>query len=603
MRSRAAGQQPAADGGAVAILTAMLALVLFGFAALAVELGDMYSRDAAVQTTADLAAFAGAQGLPDACKAFNKAREYLTSDKNGVFSDTAPTTFSASGLSDGDDTNGEIEILDWDNKPLPNPAGSPCSRAGHRVRVTTPKRTITFPLVAGLPGAPGSATVQGIAAVDVRSLDQLSVLPFSIPDTCDPGPQVIYTRDGIPPPPSGTPDYNPPGSRRGPWVVDVSPPNNDQTPVPVTIDVSLTRLRVDPGLPGPAVQFDFTLFGAATPVPAVDGTWIAGSTTPNLANAAWFDATFTVALPATVQNTPGLWRVRGSQPTPGTNRYTRDSRVGTFTVVPLKPAKCAPTGGVYGLLASPRSDGGNATTQQAKNFILGIDHDLFPVVSPNQNTPCDTNGVPYLDGRLDTLPLSTGATCVDVRPVDVSAAPPTNGLINGVGALGGRLVGPRPTVTPSSACNVDRDPDFWWTTSIRPSLVDTALSCYLAPGRDLTDVQDGDANSLTPAILKDPRFFVIPTTDTTAHPSNESGPQYWPIQGFVGAFLTNETAPGGDAKCASDSDCNGLVFGGGGQLDSVQAFTFPLSALQDTPTHPGNGRAYIGGPTDWVMVE
>jgi hypothetical protein len=254
----------------------MLAVVLFGFGAMAVELGDLYSRDAAVQTTADLAAFAGAQGLPDACIAFNKARAYLTSDKNGVFSDTAPTTFSASvaELSDGDDSNGEIEILDWDNKPLPDPTSSPCSTAGHRVRVTTPRRTINFPLAGGLPGAPGSGTVQATAAVEVRSLDHLSVLPFSLPDSCGLGSQTIYELSGVSPPPSGTPDFQPPGNRRGPWVTLVDPPS-EQLPVFVTtISVSLSRLRADPSQPGPPaappVQFDFTLSGAP-PVPA-DGT-------------------------------------------------------------------------------------------------------------------------------------------------------------------------------------------------------------------------------------------------------------------------------------------------------------------------------------------
>jgi hypothetical protein len=586
----------------------MLALVLFGFAALAVELGDMYSRDAAVQTTADLAAFAGAQELPNACNAFNKARAYLISDENGVFSDTAPTTFAASvaQLSDGDDSNGEIQILNWANQPIPNPTASPCSDAGHRVRVTTPERTITFPLVAGLPGAPGSGTVQGTAAVELRSLDHLSVLPFSLPDSCGLGSQTVYERSGISPPPSGNPVFQPAGSRWGPYVTLVDPPSLQMPGFVPPINVSITRLRADPGAPGPpappVVEFDFHVLlpdGTTLREPAVDGTWVAGSTTPDAANPAWFDATFTVPLPATVQTTPGEWKIRARQLAPGTDRYTRDSQVGTFTVIAPVVTSCVPTADPSGLITSPRAGGASDATNLANNLILGLDHDLFPVVNPQLDIACDADGAPpYPDSRLDVSSPTAGATCLDVRTA--SGASATDGLINGSGALNGRLVG-TPTVTTSGNCRVLNDADLQWTKNSQV-LVDTALSCYLSPGMGLDDVKSGRSGSLSEAIVGDPRFFVMPRTDTTFRPSNLSGPEYWPIKDLVGAFLTNETEAGGDATCANSNDCNGLVFGSGGQLDSVQAFTFPLTALS-AAADPGNGRAWIGGPKDLLLVE
>lgn len=603
--------RPDADEGAVAILTAMLALVLFGFAALAVELGDMYSRDAAVQTTADLAAFAGAQELPDPCTAFNKARAYLLSDKNGVFSDTGPTTFAGSvaALSDGDTTNGEIEILDWDNKPIPDPTAAPCSAIGHRVRVTTPERTISFPLIAGLPGAPSSGTVQGRAAVEVRSLDHLSVLPFSLPSSCGLGSQTVYERRGISPPPSGDPDFQPAGSRRGPWVTLVDPPSGQLPGIVATINVSLSRLRADPGDPGPppppSVEFDFHLLqadGTTLPAPVVDGTWVAGTTTPDPANAAWFDATFTVPLPTLVQQTPGEWKIRARQLAPGTNRFTPTRHVGTFTVEAAVLTSCIPTVDPSGLLTSPRAGSASDATDLANNLIQGIDHDLFPVADPQPDTPCDADGAPpYPDGRLDVTSPTDGATCVNVRTS--SGASAIDGLINGSGALNGRLVlaGPQ-TVTTSGNCRVTGpgDDDLKWTRNLQV-MWDTALSCYLTPTRNFADVQSGHAGSLSEAIVNDPRFFVLPRTDTTFRPSNLNGPRYWPIKDLVGAFLTNATDES-NATCAGTDDCNGLVFSGGGQLDSVEAFTFPLSALS-AATNPGNGRAYIGGPKDLVLVE
>jgi hypothetical protein len=66
--------------------------------------------------------------------------------------------------------------------------------------------------------------------------------------------------------------------------------------------------------------------------------------------------------------------------------------------------------------------------------------------------------------------------------------------------------------------------------------------------------------------------------------------------------VTNETVSDG-ATCQGDEadNCNGLVFNGS-NLTKVQAFTFPLSALS-AASDPANGRAYIGGPRDTLLVE
>jgi hypothetical protein len=258
---------------------------------------------------------------------------------------------------------------------------------------------------------------------------------------------------------------------------------------------------------------------------------------------------------------------------------------------------CIPTADPSGLITSPRAGGGSDATNLADNLILGIDHDLFPVVDPLPDKECNADGVPYPDARLDDPPPNGGATCIDVRTSTGASA--IDGLINGSGALNGRLVG-TPTVTTSGNCRVNGDGDLQWTRNSEV-LVDTALSCYLTPSRNFGDVLSGHVGSLSEAILDDPRFFVLPRTDTTVRPSNLSGPQYWPIKDLVGAFLTNATTPS-NASCAGADDCNGLVFTGGGQLDSIQAFTFPLAALSPA-TNPANGRAYIGGPKDLLLVQ
>ncbi|MGH8939460.1 MAG: TadE/TadG family type IV pilus assembly protein, partial [Actinomycetes bacterium] len=102
------------DEGATAIIVGILTVVLFGLSALAVEITDMFSRDRAIQTTADLAAFAGAQDLPDTCAAFNGALTWLNDPENGVRTADGDPGFAATAtqMSDGDRANGEIEVLD-----------------------------------------------------------------------------------------------------------------------------------------------------------------------------------------------------------------------------------------------------------------------------------------------------------------------------------------------------------------------------------------------------------------------------------------------------------------------------------------------------------
>jgi uncharacterized membrane protein len=115
------------DDGAVAVMSAILVIVLFLVAALAVELTDLYSRDRAVQARADIAAFAAAQDLPDACFAVGTAVSSLNDTGNAVASVAGYTT-TVAAMTDGSVGNGEIQVL-TQLVPLPA-AGGPSSRAG-----------------------------------------------------------------------------------------------------------------------------------------------------------------------------------------------------------------------------------------------------------------------------------------------------------------------------------------------------------------------------------------------------------------------------------------------------------------------------------------
>ena len=318
-------------------------------------------------------------------------------------------------------------------------------------------------------------------------------------------------------------------------------------------------------------------------------------------------ATVTVLVPAGVRGTPGSWKVRALQ-AGGTNKWTLEPAVGTLTVgVASSPGCPVPSTGDFGLLDSPRSDGGSTQQQRFRNFARGLDHGLVAVAAPSTDAPCSADGSPYPDGILDdNTPARGDESCVDVKPGE-SAALPTDGLIDGRGGEPGRLEG-SPPVSPGSpagsACTVAGDPDLQWTSRSGKDLVDTVLSCYLVTGRTLTDVAAGTPDSLTADIAGDPRFFFVPVTDTSVRPPNSgSGAKFWPIKNFRGAFVTNESAVG-NATCLGSSDCNGLLFNNGGQqLKALLAFTFPLSALPSTVDQPGNGGDYYGGTKDFLLIK
>jgi Flp pilus assembly protein TadG len=69
------------DQGQATILTLLFLVVLLGMAALVLDIGSWYRADRAAQSTADAAALAGAQALPETGKASSLAQQYAA--KNG----------------------------------------------------------------------------------------------------------------------------------------------------------------------------------------------------------------------------------------------------------------------------------------------------------------------------------------------------------------------------------------------------------------------------------------------------------------------------------------------------------------------------------------
>ncbi|MEP6695267.1 MAG: IPT/TIG domain-containing protein [Pseudonocardiales bacterium] len=153
------------------MLSALLAVVLFGIGALGVDLGNMQARKRITQSAADLAALAGAQGLPDVAEARAKALDYLV--KNPVAGQTYATCPACYSDNDGPDyANGEIIVTDSTGNTVTT------GTTGQRIWVIVPRRTVNFGL-AGIMGF-SSSTVHAAAEATVGSPAKGKILPFGV---------------------------------------------------------------------------------------------------------------------------------------------------------------------------------------------------------------------------------------------------------------------------------------------------------------------------------------------------------------------------------------------------------------------------------------
>ena len=187
------------DEGAIAVLTALLMLVLMGAGALAVDLGNAWARKRAIQNSADLAALAGAQGLPSTSAARTSAKDYITrnviqgqglsgiavnwDDDEGVPATDA--AFAAVGRA-----NGEIDFfLDANGDGSPQRAEMVGSGQADLIRVVPPPATVQFGLAKAIGGG-ASTTVRLPASARIGTALGLGTPPFFL-TTADSGSTCI----------------------------------------------------------------------------------------------------------------------------------------------------------------------------------------------------------------------------------------------------------------------------------------------------------------------------------------------------------------------------------------------------------------------------
>jgi Flp pilus assembly protein TadG len=527
------GRQPHRDErGAVAVLVAILAVVMFGACALAVDLGSAFVRDREAQKQVDVATISAAAKLPMTSANQSQIVAEVAAQLNALPNDIAGQgTVTSAQLIDLDNANGEVSFPD-----------------ANTLKVVAPPSTVDFSFTGAMNGA-DSTDVQRSATVQIRTPipDVENVLPMWLTAGCmygevegdtdahaDPGASPVYTLNN----PKATP-----GHRTG----DLIPASVDFGASPVTVQVPI--FDIPSGQSSVVIRFTF----GDTQV--VDIT--APLTPPTTAKS---DRTVSVTLTATpspldidITSVPGDWQVWPMV----AGKFPKNGGEGKFTVSGGPETGCDDNQrGNFGQLDSPRTSG-TLQERYALNVALGLDHELTQFVNA-PSFECSADASPV--GALIDNVVRNGNNCLYAQPGNDPVGL-TNGLLGKAG-LTGRLEKPNTdgcTGPAGAASGINND----------------VLSCFLKPGFTLNDVaQDNpppDAFDLT--IFDSPRFFWVPVV----YFETREEKKFLAIKTFAPVFLTDES------RTAGATSDNGIQTNGGGQIQQIKLFAFSPRALPVKP--------------------
>lgn len=552
------------EGGATAVLVAILSVVLFGMAAFAVDLGNAWARKRDLQTSVDLAALAAAAELPDAAAATAAAEDYLT--RNRVSGQVTTWDLSLNTPDPRDDPSGYLQF-DADGNPWKLRLYAPTARVDYGFAGILDQGDPDTDL-------PDHADVSTVAAVELRSPG--SMLPFFMlnPPSCSFGPQVMKSG-----PQSGDDDteLDAPAS----WSPTGVDSNGDFevtriTSVEVAEDEPHQRILVE-GTTKHAVastaqaRVYFDSATAHASVGPISPLWSGSSTKGR------YPWSLEVVVPSSVADLGGTWWVRLQRL--DTGDFTGQDSAKPFDVeVGADPEdKCGEKNlGDFGLLDSPRSDVTQEKDAFALNTEYGFDHPLAPHPSPGTaGEPCDGSSPDVLDD--DSLVEGEAANCVFIENGNKTAWV-TLGLFGDYTAEGpdgvteehhGRM---RHETT--EYCQ-DEDLPAHMTVGDYTDVNADSLECFLQTGtvEAITSPTYSGESVLAPEIFDSPRLIWVPLLNAEANP----GHGFYPIVGYRPAFIT-------------DIGLNG----GGGGVHSIEVIAFHPDALPETVARPESGASYLG---------
>jgi len=559
------------DRGATAVITAVVATALFAAGALAVDLGNVYAREARVEAVVDQVAVAAAGGLPDPCGAVRAAAESLVADGNAVLDDVPGEDVDtwehmAQHLTDATAGNGDIEILGPDGTDVTPVFGAggaaldpaDCTEVGTRVRVVAPAATVAV----GLAAAIGVEPIEVVAAAGAALVAPLPVLPLAIPEECAAdGPRTYVVAPEEPvvlPEAADGSAFTPPGVATTLLGVVIQPTLDDGR---LVADVSLFPPTFDGARTGAWVA-DFRSVRDGTPV-QVPGVFASGVLTGNP-----LAAEVRLPVPEEVLEAGGSWRVRiGRQAQPG------DAPVAPFTDALGMTRTVAWGAGTAVLVVSTP-----AAPPQACD-PAGLYGDVLLVEQPDPRGTA-ANGMTGAVPVGDTVVLA-GAVQQRARAGDVSS-----GLLSRLSA----------SAPPCPAGPLLDRPD--WTVAGLTITATNGAECYGTIEGTAPDLRWRFAD---PALVEDPRFFVVPVVDLSSVLPDLRFPQTpvtVTVTGYRIGFVTDET-PGLALPVCSTLECTGIsVSDPSGPVDRLRIHSLDpaLLELAGTVRLRDNGHPWLTGP-------
>lgn len=536
------------DAGAIAVVFAICAVMFFGLAAIGVDLGNAMNRKKLTQTSADFAALAGANELPDTGTATVQAvADYI--NKNQPATDGNDKCDQSSGpvtvgeLTDGNDLNGEVTFP-----------------ASGRIKVVTPASKVQF----GLGNAIGfsDTCVQSTAVARIAS-GGFGMAPYYATASCSTGPQVLKSDAGGPSIPFTVPVLSH-DSETNTSVLSAASPN----PSP-TNQIAVAA----PGDPnGPLI----TLAGTNLEAANIDKVGFFNSNQGQPVEAtpvsppAQTATSVSVNVPNAVASYQDVWWIRVHNSV--TDQWSARSQARPL-LVGEAVLSCDPesSSGNFGSIDIPW--GGNDLDDLEKNIADGLRPPTSLKKWPGPPYPAD-----------NACNSAVGSVTSSDSPYPGGAKPNTNCLQSVTGlkanpAYDGYLKNPngKLLVDTSEKCQDLGRPQ-------RGPYNENAdvLSCFLR--NDTLHLSDtiyynGDDSLFTQDIWSSPRFVLVPLLD-----HDPTGTKWMPITGFVPGFITDQpTGASRTSLLVSDSTDNGLVVEHPQKLRAIRIFFFSMDALPPPP--------------------
>lgn len=563
------------------MLAGLLAPVIFGTAAMTVDLAQAYVAQQASQRTVDAAALAAGlgSGLPaptptSTCSygaranandlAVKEAAAYVSA--HDVFStgDPSLSTVTPASLVDCNLANGEVGYGTFSNGVLHYDAT--------QLSIVSPPRSVGFGLAQAI-GAHGAkvattATVQ-ISSPVVRSL------PLYAFTGCDYGAQTIAE----------------PTNGHAAQIVQLASPTDTNTAVLTSL---VTNPATNPAQVPEDVASSLSIVGTGLgPVNAVgffeSGT--SGSGPPPvvvpISGASVHTSTLITidTLPSAVTSVADVWYVRVQIGTTWSTAIVGGGNAGTLAALPLQVGSPTLTcgqgssAGNFGTLLLTNTSPGAPSGQSdniAYNIATNIQHGL--AVYPGDHT----GGLCSSANPVAVLWPHDGTNCVDTKTgLDLKAA--QEGFLDGVASAPGRLT----DVSAGTGCASNGMP--LTTVLYGRTLNNDTLSCFLnQDGISIGDIAQSsypfDHPVLSAAIYSSPRFALVPVL--AVQPTN-GGSNHYQIVDIRPAFITDQ--PLSATRGALPSATNGLTFATApaGKLASIQVIFLNAGALPPPPTTDG----------------